>query len=108
MKGHAPITLRESQPASRKATGHAGPPRQAFENAGWKRQVATIERFSDQDTESTRRHEPGGQPWEAALLHAITDCMTINQEAPSIPQMQSVAKSTCSTVAAAPFHMGTW
>ena len=46
--------------------------------------------------------------WEAPELQNITDCMTIIQEMPSIPQMKSMASRMCSSVATAPFHMGAW
>lgn len=108
MQGHAPIALRKGHSATCEATGSTGQPGHVFEDAGWKRELASIEHFPERNPENPRSNQPSGQPREATALHTITDCMTINQLIPSIPQMQSVASSMCSTVAAAPFHMGAW
>jgi len=58
MKGQAPIALSESQPASRQATGSARQPGQAFEDTKWKRQMARVEGFPRQETESIRNQKP--------------------------------------------------
>jgi len=58
MKGQAPIALSEGLSASRQAAGGTRQPRQALEDAGWQRQMASVEGFPDQDSENTCRQDP--------------------------------------------------